>query len=224
VHIWNAQDFSKITTINSGIWANRLAFSPDGSKVLVAGTSSSTAKIYDANTGSELGSVKPTGSILWSCTWSPDGKYIAAGTEGGGVYVYDAENFSLVAQLSPTFNDQILDIDFSRDGKFVAVGFDEGDVGVWTTDNWTRVTHVKALSATFAMAGLMDTVFGANSDVIFAGGGEGKLVILAAEGGGVLKEIGLPNPIWALDVSGDGSKVAIAMDNGDLIIVGLPGN
>lgn len=222
VHVWDATDFSKITTIQSGIWANRLAFAPDGSYLVVAGTSSSSFKVYDSETGAEQGSVKPTGTILWSVNVSPDGQYIAAGTNGGGVFVYDAESLSQVAQLEPTYTDGIIDIEFSADGKYVAVGFDEGDVGVWTTDNWSRIMTTKALSATFSMGGLMDMAFSSDGTVIFAAGGEGNLVIIETEGGGVLNNFQQSAPIWGLDVSGDGSMIALALDNGDLVIVGLP--
>ncbi len=222
-HIWDVSNNSLVTTMQTNIWANRARFSPDGTMLAVAGSSSSSMKIYNTETGSEITAIKPGSSVLWSAAFSPDGQYVAVGNDRGGIFVYSMSNYSLVKQLEPTFTDQVNDIEFSPDSSMIAAGYDEGNIAVWSTSNWARTMNARVLSPTWVNPGLMDMAFSRDSSVILAGGGEGRLVIMEVQGGGVVKEIVVPTVIWAISVSGDGNKAALAMDNGDLIIIGLPG-
>ncbi len=222
-YVWDVTTNSLITTIQTGILADRLRFSADGTMIAVVGSSSSTMKIYNAETGAEVTAIKPGSSVLWSAAFSPDGQYVAVGNDRGGIFVYSMSNYSLVTQLEPTFTDQVNDIEFSRDSSMIAVGYDEGNIAIWSTSDWARTVNAKVLSPTWANPGLWDMSFGSDGSVIFAGGGEGRLIIVDTQGGGILKEIVVPTVIWAVSASGDGNKASLAMDNGDLIIIGLPG-
>jgi WD40 repeat protein len=64
---------------------SNVAFSPDG-KRLVTASGDKTVKVWDAETGQELLTLKGGGGIAFS----PDGHRLASGTGAGTVTIYDA--------------------------------------------------------------------------------------------------------------------------------------
>ncbi len=67
-----------------------MAFSPDGKRI-VTGSWDGTVKVWDADKGQELLSLKGHTDWVTSVAFSPDGKRIVSGSEDKTVKVWDAE-------------------------------------------------------------------------------------------------------------------------------------
>jgi WD40 repeat protein len=84
------------------------------------------------------------GKLLWekvldaeieAVTFSPDGKYIAAGDEAYLVTIYDLEGNSVKVLHHDAGFDGIT---WSPDGKYVAGGSEKGEVVLWNADTWGK--------------------------------------------------------------------------------------
>ena len=67
------------------------SFSPDGSRIVTA-SQDNTAKVWDANTGAELLTLKGHTNWVYSASFSPDGLRIVTGSDDKTAKVWDAKN------------------------------------------------------------------------------------------------------------------------------------
>jgi WD40 repeat protein len=74
-----------------------VAFSPDG-KRLVSGSFDQTVKVWDAQRGQELLTLKGHTGHVTSVAFSPDGQRIVSGSADSTVKVWNAEEPSPVAK------------------------------------------------------------------------------------------------------------------------------
>lgn len=108
--------------ISSGQWVQSVAYSPDGTK-LATGTSwkENGVQIWDAVTGENIVTLAVEDNV-GHVRFSPDGKWIAAGTWGGDILIWDTQSLKLVKTLTG-YPDFIYSIDFSPDGnRIMAIG------------------------------------------------------------------------------------------------------
>ena len=73
-------------------------YSPDGQRIVTDGDK--TAKVWDAETGQELFTLKGHEGGVWSAVWSPNGKRIATAGGDGLVQIYttDVEELLQIAE------------------------------------------------------------------------------------------------------------------------------
>lgn len=108
--------------ISSGQWVQSVAYSPDGA-ILATGTSwkENGVQVWDADTGESIGKLGAENNV-GRVRFSPDGKWIAAGTWDGDILIWDAQSLKLVKTLTG-YPDFIYSIDFSPNGnRIMAIG------------------------------------------------------------------------------------------------------
>jgi WD40 repeat protein len=146
--VWDAWTGRKLLTLKGG----GVAFSPDGKRLVGVGGGgpgrpgraggggpprAGEVKVWDAQTGQELLSLKGAGS---SVAFSPDGKRLASG--GGEVKVWDAQTGQEILTIKPVhprFNGSIV---FSPDGKRLA-GTDGAEAKVWDAQTGQEILGLK---------------------------------------------------------------------------------
>ncbi|MFH0992127.1 MAG: WD40 repeat domain-containing protein [bacterium] len=116
--------------------AHSLAFSPDG-KILAAGCSDKTIKLWDVATGEFLTSFEGHADEVRSIAFSPDGKMIASSSgrheEGGidfNVKLWELRTGKELKTFSGHSN-EVSSVVFSPDGKFLISGSMDGRTKIW---------------------------------------------------------------------------------------------
>lgn len=107
-----------------------LAFSPDG--VTLAAGYWKIVVLRNMFTGERLATLRGFGRYVESLSYSPDGKYLAAGTDTGDVQLWDVSNRKLMHTLNLGW--QVVSTPaFSPDSRLVAFGI-YGTGTVWLVD------------------------------------------------------------------------------------------
>ena len=110
---------------------NSAQFSPDGKRIVTA-SGDSTAKVWDANTGKELFSLKGHIDRLNSAQFSPDGNRIVTVSWGNTFKVWDAKTGAELLTLKSTKDvlTPYASANFSPDGHRIVTA--DGDTAnVW---------------------------------------------------------------------------------------------
>jgi WD40 repeat protein len=119
--------FSHTDAVTSVVW------SPDG-KRLATGSDDNTAKVWDAQTGKELLTLRGRSDAVMSVAWSPDGKRLATASDDKMVKVWDAETGKELLTLSG-HNDSVCSVVWSPDGKRLATGSYDTTAKVWDAES-----------------------------------------------------------------------------------------
>jgi WD40 repeat protein len=111
--------------------ALRLAFSPDGRR-LVAGGEENTVKIWDVQSSEELKSLRGHTGDVWAAAFSPDpgGRWVASAGEDGTVKVWDSHSGKLVRSFRG-HTGLVSTIAFGPDVRWLLSGSRDKTVKVW---------------------------------------------------------------------------------------------
>jgi WD40 repeat protein len=122
------------------VWS--VTFSPDGKRIGTA-SQDQTAKIWDANTGNLLLTLKGHTASVSGIVFSPDGKRIATSSDDHTARVWDAatgeELFTLFGHT-----DQVNHIAFSPDGTRLATASNDGTAKIWDAGTGKELLLFKA--------------------------------------------------------------------------------
>jgi WD40 repeat protein len=107
-----------------------VAFSPDGRRVVSAGGRDRTARVWDANTGLELLSLRVRTGEVASVAVSPDGRHIVTGGSDGTAGVWDAATGQRLLTLTGGAR-IVTSVAFSPDGGLIVTGGNDRIARVW---------------------------------------------------------------------------------------------
>ena len=143
--IWDSQTGQILLTlqVKTG-WLNPLwlglAWSPDGNKLAAvgslrdpaAGTDEGVILIWDAKTGQQqkLLTTGMNGYRLWTVAWSPDGRFLACGTTGSDLFVWNMLNDTPLVRLLG-HRDIIDRLAWSPDRNQLASVARDGTLQIW---------------------------------------------------------------------------------------------
>ena len=123
--LWNADvNYNQriFNTRTDAVWD--VAFSPDG-KSIVTGShdpNDHNYKIWDLETGRQIGSLAGDTAFSSSISYSNDGNFILTSNVDGSVRIWDAKTMRRKTTLIPVTNGAAYDAAFSSDGKYVITG------------------------------------------------------------------------------------------------------
>ena len=148
--VWDADTGRQILSLNG---STCVAFSPDGKRIASAGQDNTlkwsggfdqegnlerirsasgvyTLKVWDADTGAEVQSLKGHPDEVTCVAYSPDGKRIVSGSADGMLKVWDADRGVEVAALK-AHTERVSSVAYSPDRKRIVSGSHDGKVKVW---------------------------------------------------------------------------------------------
>ena len=119
--------FFRISDIQKSL--DQASFSPDGSRIVTA-SSDDTAKIWDANNGKLLQTLRGHGSYVVSASFSPDGSLIITGSWDDTAKIWDASNGRLIRTLRG-HKSNVNFANFSPDGSRIVTASWDDTAKIW---------------------------------------------------------------------------------------------
>ena len=115
-----------------------LAWSPDG-RVLAAGGEDNMVRLWDMQTGREVGVWSGHSDVISALAWSPDGRTLASGSFDNTVRVWqvEAKNWTRAAKVR-VFAGDGFDFDalaWSKNGSVLAGGSGDGRIWMWNAQS-----------------------------------------------------------------------------------------
>jgi WD40 repeat protein/transcriptional regulator with XRE-family HTH domain len=192
-----------------------LSWSPDG-KRLAVGTNCRGVQIFEVNSPDQSWNENDFGTWIRPVAWSMDGRYVAGGGDDGAVYIWSADDGTLHQKLEG-HQSMVMSLAWSADGTRIASGGNSaqgGELLVWEVKHWKHLE-------TFTQQGEMVTAvaWGANSDVVISGSGDGTLRWWNLEDRELMWQYAAhQGAVQSLSRSSQGIKLASAGDDGSVLI------
>lgn len=191
------------------------AWDPEGKWLLTAGYGG--VKVWDGEDGALL-STYAWPSAIWSCRWSPDGRWLAGGSQENAVHIWDARNGTHLHM--PGYGGKVRCLDWSADSRWLATAGGP-DVVLWDCSGaGPEGRSGKTLVAHSEMVGAL--AFAPSGTLLASGGAEGRLIIWRAEGedeavGAAVLEEPLTRLVW----SPDGGHLAAGTARGAVAVFSI---
>ncbi|MFS8099012.1 hypothetical protein LFM09_17960 [Lentzea alba] len=151
VHRWNITDPARPAPLpplaGHSDAVNALAISPDGHVVATGGTDRAII-LWDARTGSSLGTLSGTAESVQALAFSPDSKLLASGSGDFSVRIWDVGGRQVVKHLTGHTH-TVKSVAFSPDGNLLATG---------STDSAVRLFDLAAGTPATELTGHTDVV------------------------------------------------------------------
>ena len=186
--------------------------SEDGSNI----TAVDRRNVYFFNKGSstEVWNENFAAQEMSTVSISPDGRYIAAGTFSGNVYVFLTSNKDDVWYHSDALDGKITGIDFSGDSSHLVIGTESGRVHVYPSSGGDPITMFQPNEVTCVSAGL-------NSKYYTYGTEEGMLTVFDGIVGSDIWQKNIGGVVTDCTFNGKGTYVFAGSDNKKLVLANV---
>jgi WD40 repeat protein len=141
---WSKNEWKYRVLVKHKYHVHSVAFSPD-SKCLVSGGGQNEVKIWDMENNICTKTLNGNDSecIFYSVSYSPDGKYLAAGSsDNNTVKIWDVRSWEILASLEGN-TDEVISISFSPNGKYLATRSCTNIVKIWSVESMRRSKNAK---------------------------------------------------------------------------------
>jgi WD40 repeat protein len=130
--VWDVKTGKNIMTIRTGhTWVSAVTYSPDLSKLATGGDEDDAVKIWDANTGELLNTLKHINAVR-SLAWTSDGKKLISGSFGP-IRIFDTATWQLIAILEG-HADFVNGISLSSNNRLLASASSDYTARLWNLD------------------------------------------------------------------------------------------
>ncbi len=177
-----------------------LAISPDGRWL------ANSRGVYETEKGHQvvdfISGMNLTRGGVYGVAFSQDGRLLAAVTEFGQIFLWDAMKWQLVDQLELT-GAQLISVSFSLDGKSLATGEDEGTVRLWKVNPLRQVAVIGRHTAR-----IKSVAFSPDGKQIASAGDDRTIALWDVQRRSLITHIGTHSaPVLSIVFSPDGKRL-----------------
>ncbi len=147
IRLWDAHKFKLQQMLDSQDQVYSVSWSQD-SKTLVAASHFCMARLWDCETGAPKPGLDEAYNIGYCISWSPDGRWIAAGGDRmePSVKIWDPHTGRLEKKLAVP-SGSIFTIVWSPDGTILAAGSSDGSILIYKAGTWHKENVLRGHSA-----------------------------------------------------------------------------
>ncbi|OIR20658.1 MAG: hypothetical protein BEU01_01345 [Marine Group III euryarchaeote CG-Epi4] len=189
-----------------------LDISDDGSNITVVDRRN--VYFFNADSNTEVWNSNFPSQEMSTVSISPDGRYIAAGTFSGNVYVFLTSDEEDVWYHSDALDGKITSIDFSGDSSHLIIGTESGSVHVYPSSGGDPITMVQPNEVTCVSAGI-------GSKYYTYGTEEGMLTVFDGIVGDNIWQKDIGGVITDCTFNGKGTYVFAGSDNKKLVLTNV---
>ncbi|MBE6311479.1 MAG: hypothetical protein E7080_10590 [Bacteroidales bacterium] len=143
--IYSSSKFQYIRTLNHYDNVTSVSFSPNG-KFIVTVSRDNTAKIWNTETGMQVGETLKHNSGVNSASFSPDSKFIVTASKDNMARIWNANTGKQVGETLK-HDKYVNSASFSPDGKFIVTASNDNTAKIWNAETGQQVgktiTHDK---------------------------------------------------------------------------------
>jgi len=201
--------------LDLGVRIDAILFSPDG-KLLATTSKRGVAKLWDPNTGGQVGPVLQQGELVEShsyltrrsAAFSPNGKLLANIIGKEGVQLWRTDTGNLFCK--PLAHEGgVISVAFSSDGKWLATGCYYEKAQLWKID--PEEPNGPTLKHTLRLRGWVETIaFSPDSKLLAADGNNGITGLWRTDTGQLHKQLAQSSWMHDMAFSPDGKLLATA--------------
>ena len=133
------REYNRLKGYNGEV--DSVSFSSDG-KILATGSSDTTIKLWDVETGQEIRTLKGHNGHVYSASFSSDGKTLASGSEDTTIKLWNLETGQEIRTLKG-HNGHVYSVSFSSDGKTLASGSEDKTIKLWNVETGQEIRTLK---------------------------------------------------------------------------------
>lgn len=188
-----------------------VAFSPNG-KLVASSSDDRMVRVWDVETGEQNAQYELDNDAGVSLAFSPDGKYLALGTQAGASMALSLGTKDLPLVWEGTSSDgTILSVAYSPDGTRIITGGYNVPVTIWNSADGKVVRHLER-----PREDVLSVAFSPDGNRIIAGGEDGTIRIWDSGSGVLTSRIEVNKSISALAFSPDSLRACVGTRDGKL--------
>jgi WD40 repeat protein len=127
-----------------------VAIDPTGKVVVSTSWSESTIRVWNVETGEQVGTLKGHSGAVGTVLYSPDGKTLASGGDNT-IRLWDVDT-GQVRKILRGHQDSVQSVAYSLDGKTIASGGADDDARVWDIETGKCLTTLQTENPVLAVA------------------------------------------------------------------------
>lgn len=216
IKVWDAETGACISTCESSIESTEEAiFSPDNRRCTPRYSFDGILHITDNESGTEVLTLRGHSGPVKAVAFSPDGRYIASGSDDSTAMIWDAVTGNEVSTLQGK-DFPITSVCFSPDARHLATGSKDGTIRIWDVENSAGTS---TLHGRYGHRNRVNSVaLSLDGRRIAAGSDDRTVQIWDTENGDNLQTLEYDWRIKCVTFSPDGSRIA-ALTGVDKIVI-----
>lgn len=199
--LWDLTTEAEPLEVSSGQLASPVAFSVDGQRLI--STHGAELRMWDLATVRKSNLVGHTRMVM-GVTFDPDGDVLVSGSDGEGVWIWDAATGERFAVLDLD-RDDVESVASSPDGESLAAGMDEGEIRLWNDSG--RI--FRTLEGHMDGKGVADLAYSPDGALLASASEDGTVRLWDGESGEARANLsGHAGAVYGVAFSPDGALLA----------------